>query len=267
MPSSAESSTHAGGAEENALKIVPSVLIDHYADACCTSRLNFSAANVVESKIKTAGADHIATAKPFAKYGIVIDGSPCQGFSAANCSNRSDWDKRNDLIRIAAETAVTLEAGYSVKENSPQILKMTRPGDSLPILYELVRYYHEHEYQVSIHALGAIFWGASNENPCLRRCTKGRSLPKYVLPTHKVISGRRMTKQHLCPSTSTAAVRSRVQTLEKGYSYDGNDRLKMPVTAKDALLPWENRKLGDKKSIRRTRPRRGREMLTLLGMS
>ena len=235
--------------DDHSVRIVPAVLMDINADACCTARFNFKDANVVETELRAGGEAHITTAAPFSKYGMVIDGSPCQGFSAANSSNRVEWDSRNDLILVAAETAVALEAGYSVKENSPQILKMTRPGDSQPILFELVRYYHENEYQVAVHCLWGPYFGVpqTRTRVFLVAAQKGRSLPKWVLPTHQIIPGRKTDKPAFVSVDPVlkASVAGNKE-WKKAIGLEGMDGLKPPATIRVALRPWEARPFSKK---------------------
>ena len=251
-PSSSEGPDAAHASDDNGVRIVPAVLLDCNADACLTARTNFKDANVVESRIQTTGREeHIATAAPFSKFGIVIDGSPCQGFSSANSWNRETWDARNDLILVAAKTAVKLEAGYSVKENSPQILNMKRPGDELPILFELVRYYHENEYQVAVHVLWGPYVGVpqTRTRVFLVAAQKGRSLPKFILPTHRIkLDRKKRIPAFVSVDPVLRASVAGFNDWKDAIGFEDMGGLKPPVTVGAALWPWEYRPPNDKQT-------------------
>ena len=89
---------------------------------------------------------------------LSIDGSPCQGISAANKENKKEFDQRNCLAFRQAYEVVHNSIPFSCKENSVGLLQKG-PDNKEPLINEILRYYVLHGYQVQIYIMKGYYFG------------------------------------------------------------------------------------------------------------
>ena len=177
----------------NTMKFSAALMVDSNKDDLETAQENVDKQTVLHVfSISTHEEDNkelaeILSQTVHSKYGsgMIIDGSPCQGLSAANAT-RERSDTRN-LLYVAGGR-LGLSSDIYIKENSPEVLSYDKYGKFFA--QELGQLFADAGFQIGIYVLSGPFFGIpqTRTRAFFVAIKSGRSFIKNgILATHAVL--------------------------------------------------------------------------------
>ena len=179
------------------MQFIPTLMVDKNNDALATASLNIGKSAKIHA-VNISSKDHEnqelqklirkAVSSNFGS-GLIIDGSPCQGLSAANAS-RDKNDPRNLLYLAGGRLG--LNGDIYIKENSPEVLAPDNNGNFFG--QSLGQLFLKANYQIGFFVLSGPFYGVpqTRTRAFFVAIKSGRSFINDGVPaTHQVLSNWR----------------------------------------------------------------------------